>query len=121
MGDFTYNCLLNVHAHKRPGRPDLYFASVTPREREILRHLAHGLLNKEIGYSLGIAVSTVKGHIAEIMHKGHFGNRVQIARWVLLNPAIYDKECMVELQMHARGCPCDHPYCVGVRALDLVA
>jgi DNA-binding NarL/FixJ family response regulator len=41
----------------------------TPRELEIIRHLAEGKVNKEIAWELGIAVRTVEAHRANIMHK----------------------------------------------------
>jgi len=45
------------------------FASLTPREREILTHVVAGKLNKEIAADLGAAESTIKAHRASIMEK----------------------------------------------------
>ncbi len=44
-------------------------AELTPREREILRHLAEGKADKEIGATLGISISTVQTHIKNIRRK----------------------------------------------------
>ena len=42
---------------------------ITPREIEILRMLARGLMNKQIGAELGISEHTVKFHISSILDK----------------------------------------------------
>lgn len=42
---------------------------LTERENEILRLLATGMLNKEIGDTLFISVDTVKSHVRSIYHK----------------------------------------------------
>ncbi len=43
--------------------------ALTPRERDVLRHLAQGLSSKEIAAALGIGVATVNGHRTAIMDK----------------------------------------------------
>ena len=45
------------------------FASLTPREKEILGFVTSGLLNKQIAAELGISVVTVKMHRGNIMRK----------------------------------------------------
>jgi len=42
---------------------------LSPREKEILEHIAQGNANKEIADALGIRNQTVKNHIASIMRK----------------------------------------------------
>lgn len=42
---------------------------LTPRELEVLRALASGLANKEIGTALGISEGTVKSHVNHILKK----------------------------------------------------
>jgi DNA-binding NarL/FixJ family response regulator len=44
-------------------------ASLSPRQREILRLMAEGNATKEIAYSLGISVKTVEAHRAQIMER----------------------------------------------------
>ncbi len=44
-------------------------ARLTPREREILAHVARGRLNKQIANDLGIAEATVKQHRGRVMVK----------------------------------------------------
>ena len=45
------------------------FASLTPREREVLTLLVSGHLNKQIAATLGIVEQTVKFHRARIMER----------------------------------------------------
>jgi DNA-binding NarL/FixJ family response regulator len=66
-----------VHSGKRlmpqevAGRLSEYFPQValTPREVEVLGHVARGLANKEIAEKLGTASGTVKMHIQNILEK----------------------------------------------------
>jgi RNA polymerase sigma factor (sigma-70 family) len=50
---------------------------LSPREREILEHLAKGLLYKEISAELGISQETVRKHVYNIYEKLHVSNRVE--------------------------------------------
>lgn len=52
-------------------------AKLTPREREILQHLARGYLYKEIADALSISFDTVHGHIQNIYHKLHVRSRTE--------------------------------------------
>lgn len=53
--------------------------SLSPREREILAHIAKGASNKEIARALDIAETTVKIHVQHILRKLNLGSRVQAA------------------------------------------
>lgn len=53
--------------------------SLSPREREILRGIARGASNKEIGRELGIAETTVKIHVQHVLRKLDVSSRVQAA------------------------------------------
>lgn len=55
------------------------FADLTPRELEILKHLAEGQSNKVIGRALGIVDGTVKLHVKSIMRKLGVHSRVEAA------------------------------------------
>ena len=53
----------------RAKEASLVIAGLTPRERNVLEGLAHGLPNKSIAYDLGISPRTVEIHRANIMTK----------------------------------------------------
>ncbi|HSQ82515.1 MAG TPA: response regulator [Casimicrobiaceae bacterium] len=53
--------------------------SLSPRESEILQHIARGASNKEIARALEIAETTVKIHVQHILRKLNLNSRVQAA------------------------------------------
>lgn len=46
-----------------------HLETLTPRERQVLREVAHGRLNKQIAFALGISEITVKLHRGNVMRK----------------------------------------------------
>ena len=56
------------------------FEPLTPRESEILQHLAQGLTNKQIAWKLSISEHTVKFHISSIYGKLGATNRTEAVR-----------------------------------------
>jgi len=56
---------------------------LTQRETQVLRHVALGLSNKEIGRSLEISVETVKEHVQNILRKVAVSDRTQAAVWAV--------------------------------------
>jgi DNA-binding NarL/FixJ family response regulator len=56
---------------------------LTAREAQVLRHIALGLSNREIGLSLGISVETVKEHVQNILRKIDATDRTQAAVWAV--------------------------------------
>ena len=45
------------------------YASLTPRERQVMALVASGLLNKQVAGELGICEITVKVHRGQVMQK----------------------------------------------------
>jgi DNA-binding NarL/FixJ family response regulator len=56
---------------------------LTQRETQVLRHVALGLSNREIGRSLEISVETVKEHVQNILRKIAVTDRTQAAVWAV--------------------------------------
>lgn len=48
---------------------------LTPREIQVLQHLAAGLANKQVASELGVSEDTVKGHVSSVMEKLGASNR----------------------------------------------
>lgn len=55
------------------------FSTLTAREENILKLIARGLSNKEIGLDLGIAEKTVKHYVTNVLQKLQVRNRVEAA------------------------------------------
>jgi two-component system nitrate/nitrite response regulator NarL len=58
-------------------------SSFTQREKEVLEMLVNGRSNKEIGEPLGIAVRTVKAHVARLMQKVGVRNRIALSCYAI--------------------------------------
>lgn len=58
-------------------------AEITPREREVLRHVALGYTNKELGAALEISVKTVETHKANAMAKLGLTSRAALVRFAM--------------------------------------
>jgi DNA-binding NarL/FixJ family response regulator len=56
---------------------------LSSREIEIAEYVAQGLSNKVIGAQLSLSDNTVRNHLANIMQKLNFHNRVQVATLML--------------------------------------
>jgi DNA-binding NarL/FixJ family response regulator len=54
---------------------------LTPREREVIQHLARGYLYKEIALRLGISAKTVEAHVSAVLRKLQLSNRHELSRW----------------------------------------
>lgn len=59
--------------------PQSKLSLLSPREQDILRGIARGASNKEIGRDLGIAETTVKIHVQHVLRKLDVASRVQAA------------------------------------------
>ncbi len=70
-------------AMEKRGASEEEDVALTQREMQVLRHLALGLSNKEIGRSLSISVETVKEHVQNILRKINCTDRTQAAVWAV--------------------------------------
>ena len=58
-------------------------AALSHRELEVLRLVADGLSNKEIGVALTITEGTVKNHVHNALNKLGMDNRIQAAAYIV--------------------------------------
>ena len=58
-------------------------SGLTPRESQVLSHVALGLSNAEIARSLEISVETVKEHVQNLLRKLAVNDRTQAAVWAV--------------------------------------
>ena len=65
------------------GEVDAELDQLTPREREVLRHIARGYLYKEIAQRLGISVKTVEAHVSAVLRKLQLSTRHELSRWAV--------------------------------------
>jgi FixJ family two-component response regulator len=56
------------------------FATLTPRERQVLRHVVSGKINKQIAADLGTAEKTIKVHRSRVMRKMHASSLVELVK-----------------------------------------
>jgi DNA-binding NarL/FixJ family response regulator len=56
--------------------------NLTPRELEIVLHVARGLTNRQVSTELSISERTAGNHVAKILKKLGLNSRSQIASWV---------------------------------------
>jgi DNA-binding NarL/FixJ family response regulator len=61
------------------GDPEL--DQLTPREREVLQHIARGYMYKEIALRLSISAKTVEAHVSSVLRKLQLSSRHELTRW----------------------------------------
>ena len=75
---------------------------LTPRELDVLRHVAAGRRNREIGDLLDIGEQTVKNHLSSVMHKLGVSNRLRAvtaavrAGWLTLDDEPTDTDARLD-------------------------
>jgi DNA-binding NarL/FixJ family response regulator len=67
----------------RSGQQQVVPTELTKREIEVLRLVAQGLNNREIGKRLFISENTVKNHVRNILEKLHLHSRMDAAMYAL--------------------------------------
>jgi FixJ family two-component response regulator len=68
------------------------FGILTARERQVLREVANGRLNKQIAFDFGISEVTVKLHRSNVMRKMNAGSVGDLIRaWEMLPTSIREQ------------------------------
>ncbi len=69
------------------------YATLTSRERQVLRHVARGRLNKQVAFDLGISEVTVKLHRSSVMKKMEASSIGELIRaWDMLPAELRERE-----------------------------
>jgi DNA-binding NarL/FixJ family response regulator len=66
-----------------PAQVDPELDLLTPREREVLQHIARGYMYKEIAARLGISAKTVEAHVSAVLRKLQLSSRHELSRWAM--------------------------------------
>jgi DNA-binding NarL/FixJ family response regulator len=75
--------VLDAFAGSLPPDVDPELDQLTPREREVLQHIARGYMYKEIAARLGISVKTVEAHVSAVLRKLQLSSRHELSRWAV--------------------------------------
>jgi two-component system NarL family response regulator len=86
-GSELVRALRDVHAGKKVLPPEVALrlaermpqSDLSPRELEVLRHVANGKSNKRIADALGLSEATVRTHVSNILSKLGVDDRTQAA------------------------------------------
>jgi DNA-binding NarL/FixJ family response regulator len=71
-----------LQAFSAPARPaSRRLEALTPREREVLHHLARGYSHKRIAVCLGISDRTVESHVGAVLRKLQLTSRHEVSHW----------------------------------------
>ena len=75
--------LVNDFLERSERGPESVAAVLTPREREVLTHIAEGHTNREIAEALTISHKTVDRHRENIMRKLNLHSRVELVKYAI--------------------------------------
>jgi DNA-binding NarL/FixJ family response regulator len=79
-------------APEPPRASDDGLEALTPREREVLHHLARGYPYKRIAARLGISARTVESHVGAVLRKLQLSSRYEVSRWAASRGLIDDDD-----------------------------
>jgi DNA-binding NarL/FixJ family response regulator len=82
LAGFVLDAFAGTPARAPAGQEgDAELDGLTPREREVLQHIARGYMYKEIAHSLSISVKTVEAHVSSVLRKLQLSSRHELSRW----------------------------------------
>lgn len=73
--------VLDAFSGLAPADADPEMDLLTPREKEVLRHIARGYRYKEIASRLHISTKTVETHVSAVLRKLQMSSRHELSRW----------------------------------------
>jgi DNA-binding NarL/FixJ family response regulator len=84
--------VLDAFAGAAPTAADPELDQLTPREREVLQHIARGYMYKEIALRLDISPKTVEAHVSSVLRKLQLSSRHELSRWAA-ERRLFDDSC----------------------------
>ena len=84
---------LQEKAAAQPVRTSFYPDGLTQREIAVIRLVAAGRMDREIGEELFISVNTVGNHVRSILDKTGSANRTEAAAYAIRRGLTTDEEC----------------------------
>ncbi len=81
---FTQSVIEKIAALRRPSRPGIAapeIGDLTPREREVLGFISHGMTDRDIAEKLGLTRCTVRNHVATLYSKIGVHSRSSAIVW----------------------------------------
>lgn len=73
--------VLDAFSGLAPDDADPELDLLTPREKEVLRHIARGYRYKEVAGRLHISSKTVETHVSAVLRKLQMSSRHELTRW----------------------------------------
>jgi DNA-binding NarL/FixJ family response regulator len=81
LAGFVLDAFRDPGPETRDPGPDASLDQLTPREREVLQHIARGYMYKEIARRLSISTKTVEAHVSAVLRKLQLSSRHELSRW----------------------------------------
>jgi DNA-binding NarL/FixJ family response regulator len=81
LAGFVLDAFTGGQQPSETGDPEL--DQLTPREREVLQHIARGYMYKEIALRLSISAKTVEAHVSSVLRKLQLSSRHELSRWAV--------------------------------------
>ena len=81
-----------LQAFSAPAPEKNELESLTPREREVLHHLARGYAYKRIAQRLGISDRTVESHVGAVLRKLQLTSRHEVSHWAATRGLVTGEE-----------------------------
>jgi hypothetical protein len=94
-----------------PNTPNIKFPRL---DRQILEMIVLGSPPKQIAYELEINVATVNTHIRRLCRRARV-SKWELVIYALQHPGALVRDGQCTAGLHPPGCPCDAPYCKGMR------
>lgn len=88
--------VLQAFTAPEPTKQDSELEQLTPREREVLHHIARGYAYKRIALRLEVSPRTVETHVSSVLRKLQLSSRHELSHWAttrgLVDPEADDGE-----------------------------